>query len=183
MEKDQRKAISEITALQTRASELDNDIATDDLKFSVWIAAIGSVGFGLVLLNGDKIIEASWLARRVGSYLVGSIQVMLAASIICAGLVHYLIDRRLYYERAFINLLNAQLARVLSDQISAAGEDIGGSVVNGMYLRAESRESFNSYHEQSARFDRYYHRLLRVQLILAGIAYAGLLIVGLRHLM
>jgi hypothetical protein len=183
MEESERKAIMEITTLAVRSSEFENDIASDDLKFSIWAATIATAGFGLVLLNADKIVEVSWLTRQVGWYFILSIQIMLAGSIICAGLVQYLIGLRLRSERQRINLLNAQLARVLSGQISNAGESLVDSILEGGYLRKDSRDLLISVEEATGRLDTYYALSLRVQIILTGLAYLSLLVIGLRPLL
>jgi hypothetical protein len=179
MQESEQKAIAEITKLKVRASEMENEIASDDLKFSVWVAAFATAGFGTVLLNANKIIETSWLSSRAGSYMIAGVQTMLAAAIIGAGLVQHLINARLLAGRECINLMNAQLARVLSGHIADAG-DIIKNTVDGKYLAEGFRADLKSHESETGKLDTHYKRWMLVQIMLTGLALVGLLVISLR---
>jgi hypothetical protein len=177
MQEREQKAIAEITRLKMRASEMENEIASDDLKFSVWVAAFATAGFGTLLLNANKIIETSWLPSRAGSYLIAAVQTMLAAAIIGAGLVQHLINARLLAGRECNNLMNAQLARVLSGQIPDAG-DIIVNTIEGKYLAEDDRTNLKSSEDKTGTLDERYKRWMLVQIVLTGLALVGLLIIS-----
>ncbi len=179
MEESQQKAIEKITRLKVRASEMENEIASDDLKFSVWVAAFATAGFGLVLLNANQIMEKSWLPPRVGTYLIAAIQAMLAFAIIGAGLVRHLINARMLSERESINLMNAQLARVLSGHIPDAGDLIVNTVA-GKYLDEGAKADLDSHDSKTNELDKRYKRWMLIQILLTGLALAGLLVISIR---
>ena len=179
MEEREQKAIAEITRLKVRASEMENEIASDDLKFSVWVAAFATAGFGTVLLNANKIVETSWLPSRAGSYGIAAVQVMFAAAIIGAGLVQHLINARLLAGRECNNLMNAQLARVLSGHIPDAGDMIVNTI-EGKYLAEDARADLKSSEFKTGVLDERYKRWMLIQTVLTGMALVGLLIISLR---
>src|SRR5947209_1597919 len=113
MDEQQHKTMSEITTLYAKETEFENEIASDDLKFSLWIAAVATAGFGLMLLNADKLATASWLGRSIALYVILGVQVILAASLVATSVMHYLVNFRLRLGREYINLLNSQIAIVL----------------------------------------------------------------------
>jgi hypothetical protein len=180
MEEREQKAIVDITDYYVRGAEFENAIASDDLKFSIWIAAFATAAFGFVFVNADKIVDKSWLPQRVGPYFIWAILVLLAAAIIGAALVQYTVNARLYSEREHINLLNAQIARVLSGQIADVGDDMVSNIIKGKYLREDTQAELESHNERTSKLDFRYGLLLRIQISLTGVVLVGLVVIGFR---
>src|SRR2546423_3345170 len=112
MNDEQKKTIADITELYTNVVGSENEIQSDRLKFSVWIAAAATAGFGLLLINGDQIIRVSWLPATVGNLTVSGVYVLLTVSILASGLMHHLVNDYLGFQKVYVTLMNAQLARV-----------------------------------------------------------------------
>jgi hypothetical protein len=172
------KAVAAITALKVTSCTDDNEVASDALKFSTWVAGFASAAFGFLLLNTDKLADSSWMQATVASYVLMGTLAILAGSILACGFVHHLVSAVRYSDRHVTTVLNAQLARVLSGESPVGNKITVSDVVLGHYLPDESQEELRLAEKQGDEQKRLYQRVLGIQLALAGIALAALLVVG-----
>lgn len=178
-EEKKREAFSKITELYARAGQAENDIALDELDFSIWIAAFATAGFGLLLIKSDSIIEGTWLTEHPASIIVITIQFSLVGAMLCAGAVRYNVNKRLISQRNEINLLNAQEARVIAGQIKTLSNDITSSVTQVEYLAEDSKIKYNHHYNNTKKLDEKISYWLKAEQELIAFAYIALLFVGL----
>jgi hypothetical protein len=174
----QYRAIVAISELKVAACSAGNEVGSDTLRFSVWIAALASAAFGVVLLNADNLMKWSSLTAAAASDILLGSMITLTASIVTCGVVHYLVNSCRYYGQLITTLINAQLARVLSEQTSFDGTVNAKDVIAGAFLSEEDRVLLSKAEESTSRFLVLYQRALRFQMALAGVSCIALLVVG-----
>lgn len=180
MDKETREAISKITAALVEASTGDNKAASDSLDFSVWAAAFATAASGLILLHGQTLAAGSWLGGAAASYSLLVAQPLLFCSIVVAAIVRILINKRLTAARDLKDYYRMQDADPAPEPVPGSSNDLFLNVMDGAYIGKEVQKDLQTMSDRVQKLDARYKLVITCQLLLVGISYAILLIVGIR---
>ena len=180
LNKETREAISKITAAIVEATTGDNNAASGSLDFSVWAAAFATAASGLILLHGQTLAADSWLGGAAASYSLLAAQPLLFGSIIVAAIVRILINKRLSAARDLNDYYRMQDAAPESEPVPGSSNDLFLAVMEGAHLGKEVQKDLQTEYGRVQKLDARYKLVITCQLLLIGISYAILLIVGIR---
>jgi hypothetical protein len=103
--------VKSASALADALLAFDADIIENRLKYSAWVAALATAGFGLALLNFDKMVKSSWLSGKPLAVSFICTEVIFLLSVACSAgvlavsssfLASFKRERSLISQRAFI---------------------------------------------------------------------------------
>ena len=151
-------------------------ISEDFNKYSTWFLGLSTVGIGLLINQFESITQKSWVGPEcIKNYLV-AVGILLFISVILGVLHHYLSIYERTCCRVLISLYGAQ--RLIpffknpgypTDEIS---EDLHLQISNGNLLNKDKISKFNDAKTQSKLLRKRQSKVLAVQQIFAGVAYA-----------
>jgi len=136
----QTEIITRTTASQDKAIQFDIEIAEDGLRYSTWIIALATAGFGIILLNGDK-FGPLWLTKKELAWALTSSTILFLISSF-VGASYY------YYSNLFFRLERQNRTLLLKQE---------------MYLLnlVRSRAEFENEEENQDPFNMQIEKILR----------------------